>query len=803
MLADTAENNLVSALSRVGLASAISEGFLTEFIEKLTDTDTGANAPTLELGTVTLGEKADVIMRGTPRNRIIDFVLETGPAGEDGEDGADGITPTLRMGTVTQGDTTSAELIRTGNIYTLNMVLEKGVKGEKGDMGPAPALSIGTVTQGSAAAQLVPNGTGAYKLDMTLPKGDNGTSPNLSVGTVDRGTNPAASVSGTFPNLKLNFTLPELPVTTSQTVDSPNDVRTNVLTKNYFGRHLTDTLTTDHTTGIIMELESDFVSFRIGIHNAADTTVTNVKACVALRDQIEYNREDAQWAGEYTMSGGTWIDCTFNGAATATLPPRLGPERTSITWSDPINVKSLARIDGGIRPVIMMRVEMPNGSIMSKPANGISNWRMTTSPRYFKASKVNALAVTDKNAWGSQLANTEIGVICPAVQYVTRKAGRQILIVGDSIMEGINGNPNCVGAAQTVVFRNSTPDNPIDYFNGAIHAQPPLTYAPRVGDLLDVIYPTQLVYGPWSGNDVAPGGMKPDGLERARQALQIVARAVRGYKHPLDVVLTEGTPTNPNIDSSKKTGTNDQIRVDYNTWISGNTLFRPTPTYASSLVSGMLDGQQLLNPSYTVDGTHMNKLGYGVAADQLEPGMKKGWLIGSNVGPKGDKGDVGSPGADGKAATIRVGTVTSGSAPAVTNSGNNTDAVFNFTLQKGDKGDKGDAGSAAPAGISNWYREKIQTVTPGSPVVIANGGYIKTTATGAHSWTFDTTGLETGYITSWTFELTNGGVGTQTFTGVKWPGGVQPTLTTTGTDLLVFTYDGTNLRGVLAVGDSK
>lgn len=801
MLAETAENNLVQALSRVGLTSAISEGFLTEFIEKLADVDTGVNAPTLSLGTVTVGEKAAVIMRGTPRDRIIDFVLEVGPKGEDGDDG---ITPVIQMGTVVQGDETSATLVKTGNLYTLNMVLEKGHDGAKGDVGPAPALSIGTISSGSTpSAQLIPNGTGAYKLDMTLPKGDNGTSPTLSVGTVDRGTNPAASVSGTFPNLKLNFTLPELPVTTSQTVDTPNDVRTNVLTKNYFGRHLTDTLTTDHTTGIIMELESDFVSFRIGIHNAADTTVTNVKACVALRDQIEYNREDAQWAGEYTMSGGTWIDCTFNCASTATLPPRLGPERTSITWSDPINVKSLARIDGGVRPVIMMRVEMPNGSIMSKPANGISNWRMTTSPRYFKASKVNALAVTDKNAWGSQLANTEIGVICPAVQYVTRKAGRQILIVGDSIMEGINGNPNCVGAAQTVVFRNSTPDNPIDYFNGAIHAQPPLTYAPRVGDLLDVIYPTQLVYGPWSGNDVAPGGMKADGLERARQALQIVARAVRGYKHPLDVVLTEGTPTNPNIDSSKKTGTNDQIRVDYNTWISGNTLFRPTPTYASSLVAGVLDGQQLLNPTYTVDGTHMNKVGYGVAADQLEPGMKKGWLIGSNVGPKGETGPAGAKGNDGKSATVRIGNVTQGTTASVTNSGTTSDAVFDFTLPQGAKGDKGDPGNAAPAGISNWYREKIQTVSPGSTVVIANGGYIKSTATGAHTWTFDTAGLETGYITAWTLELTNGGQATQTFTNVKWPSGTPPTLTPNGTDLLVFTFDGTNMRGVLAVGDSK
>lgn len=46
-------------------------------------------------------------------------------------------------------------------------------------------------------------------------------------------------------------------------------------------------------------------------------------------------------------------------------------------------------------------------------------------------------------------------------------------------------------------------------------------------------------------------------------------------------------------------------------------------------------------------------------------------------------------GPAGAAATITVGTVTSGAAPAVTNSGTSSAAVFNFTLQKGDKGDAG------------------------------------------------------------------------------------------------------------------
>lgn len=47
---------------------------------------------------------------------------------------------------------------------------------------------------------------------------------------------------------------------------------------------------------------------------------------------------------------------------------------------------------------------------------------------------------------------------------------------------------------------------------------------------------------------------------------------------------------------------------------------------------------------------------------------------------------IGEPGA---AATITVGTVTSGTTAAVTNAGTATAAKFNFVLPKGDKGDPG------------------------------------------------------------------------------------------------------------------
>lgn len=68
------------------------------------------------------------------------------------------------------------------------------------------------------------------------------------------------------------------------------------------------------------------------------------------------------------------------------------------------------------------------------------------------------------------------------------------------------------------------------------------------------------------------------------------------------------------------------------------------------------------------------------------------------TGAQGPKGDTGDTGPAGTAATIAVGTVTSGQTASVVNSGTSSAAVFDFVLPKGDKGDKGDTGPTGPTG---------------------------------------------------------------------------------------------------------
>lgn len=61
-------------------------------------------------------------------------------------------------------------------------------------------------------------------------------------------------------------------------------------------------------------------------------------------------------------------------------------------------------------------------------------------------------------------------------------------------------------------------------------------------------------------------------------------------------------------------------------------------------------------------------------------------------------GSAGPQGPAGQAATIQIGSVTSGDAPAVTNSGTETEAVLDFVLQQGPAGPQGPKGDPSPQG---------------------------------------------------------------------------------------------------------
>ena len=132
---------------------------------------------------------------------------------------------------------------------------------------------------------------------------------------------------------------------------------------------------------------------------------------------------------------------------------------------------------------------------------------------------------------------------------------------------------------------------------------------------------------------------------------------------------------------------------DGNGWyagkVSAGTPESPaTPTAANDLTTkAYVDGlipSTLPNP---------NKLIFTGAVSQEYDGSSQ---VVVNI-PSGGGGGTGG-GEPGRAATITIGSVTSGDEASVENVGTSTDAVFNFVLPKGDKGDQGEQGPAGADG---------------------------------------------------------------------------------------------------------
>lgn len=102
--------------------------------------------------------------------------------------------------------------------------------------------------------------------------------------------------------------------------------------------------------------------------------------------------------------------------------------------------------------------------------------------------------------------------------------------------------------------------------------------------------------------------------------------------------------------------------------------------------------------------------------------------------PKGDKGDPGEPGKDGLdgegiAATVEVGTVTTGapgSEARVTNSGTDQRAILNFVIPRGDPGSEGSAGAGFDDATLMEFNQSAEVIL-GTQGFTAEG-YTKVTA---------------------------------------------------------------------------
>lgn len=115
--------------------------------------------------------------------------------------------------------------------------------------------------------------------------------------------------------------------------------------------------------------------------------------------------------------------------------------------------------------------------------------------------------------------------------------------------------------------------------------------------------------------------------------------------------------------------------------------------------------------AYIIDGNLYVYVGEGGSVITNPKWSNVGNIKGEkgDTGPQGEPGPQGIPGKDGIAATIEVGIVTSsepGTQPIITNTGDSSNAVFNFTIPKGEKGE--------PGSDANVTKENVEAVLTGN-----------------------------------------------------------------------------------------
>ena len=136
------------------------------------------------------------------------------------------------------------------------------------------------------------------------------------------------------------------------------------------------------------------------------------------------------------------------------------------------------------------------------------------------------------------------------------------------------------------------------------------------------------------------------------------------------------------------------------TKILGKVVITPKGEFNEATTYQKLDvvtyqGSSFICLQKTVSNLPTNTEYWQLIAEKGEQGEQGLQGIQGEKGDTGATGETGPAGQDGLSATIQVGTVSTlpaGSNVTITNSGDETSAVFNFGIPKGEKGDKGDKG---------------------------------------------------------------------------------------------------------------
>lgn len=390
-------------------------------------------------------------------------------------------------------------------------------------------------------------------------------------------------------------------------IEVPSAKASTVATRIFGGRMGTFNNTTAKTYQVTTELAQHFDAVRVIFANT-DSIISHAMRSVAvsvMADKTDLNN-----------ASGTWVTANRNSLSRiyAELAPGVG--RAAYTATDWITLPSVARTDGGTKPLLVARAFMQASAALPVYGDGtdsFTNWATRTDGRIWAARHQDGVAVT------SGFTDTTNRSQSPIVgfQYLARGKVITVAGVGDSITDGRGTYLNEGFIMPALEALSNMSGTAYEYMNCGWSGQAMSTFAERAIDILQSsIKPDVLVMPGASPNDITTTIAQAD-IDGFRARRNRVFAAARTAGVP--VVAWTWLPSNAAV---KNYGATDSLRVTYNAELlamANKELFvADTSTPVSGATSG---GQVQMAAGSQTDGIHPNDAGNATLREVIKPAI--------------------------------------------------------------------------------------------------------------------------------------------------------------------------------------
>lgn len=389
-----------------------------------------------------------------------------------------------------------------------------------------------------------------------------------------------------------------------------------------------------------MGMAADFDSVRVIIPNMHTSAQAGVKAAFGVSAALggwattapTANNAGAATAAAPTNTeavsgaGAALIQATFDGAATATLPAAIDAANQCPSWSasDWVPIKSLARSDGGVFPLLDLVLFFPASGTASMAYTGASNsaWALWGRDDMFSAGRVWRVWMNDGDCIATPAnftnATTSAAFVPVIIQYRSKTKGVSIVTFGDSIWDAHNVTYPGNGFAWQAALAMSSAARPVELCSMCAPGATTLQEMIRAESVMPLLKPSVMAVQCASLNSFGTSlgsRTQQHGEGTVGTALALAA------EHGSALVVGSMLPVTA---GGKPWGATDSQRVALNAALNARdddyTFINFSPYVDGVINSGQVEPLATLIQG---DGQHFNDTGHTVMATPFREGVEQ------------------------------------------------------------------------------------------------------------------------------------------------------------------------------------